>query len=72
MAANKEEINSFEREIDRIVTEKDFNVIEAITHYCASTGMEIDACTKLISKTLKTKITSEAQKLHLIKQRKRK
>jgi len=66
----KEEMKSFAIQIERIVREKELNYIEAITHYCDRTGVELEIATKLIDKPLKAKIARVASDLHLIRRHK--
>jgi hypothetical protein len=63
----KEEMKSFAIQIEKIVREKELNYIEAITHYCEKSGIEMEIATKLIDKPLKTKIARVASDLHLIR-----
>lgn len=67
MAPTKDEMMTFAIEIERLVHTGAFTYIEAITHYCVTTGLEIESASKLINQTLKAKIADEAGTLNLIK-----
>jgi hypothetical protein len=67
--ASKEEITKFSREIEKIVSETDYNHIEAIIEYCNKTGLEIEVASSLISTSLKSKIHYDAQRNNLLKEK---
>lgn len=67
MMPTKEEMKFFAGQIEKIVKEKELNYIEAITHYCERSGIEMEIATKLIDKQLKTKIARDAADLNLIR-----
>lgn len=62
----KEEMLNFAMNIEKIVKEKDLNYIDAITHFCDSNALEIEAITGLINHSLKAKIAMDAAGLNLI------
>ena len=58
----------FSKDIEHLVqTERDFNYIEAVCHYCEENDIEIEKVNKLISKPLKEKIKCEALTLNFMK-----
>lgn len=60
--------DKFAREIEMLVSQRDdLNYITAITEYCESNNIDIEAAPKLISKTLKEKIQGDAHKLNFLK-----
>ena len=63
----KEEIQNFEREIEKISSTFKMSPLEAIVQYCTITGLEPASCSKLISKSLKAKLSMEANRLNLLK-----
>lgn len=58
----KEEKNKFYKEIEKIVADSkgDLNWIEAITHYCQTTGMEVEVAATLVGDKLKKKLLEVA------------
>jgi hypothetical protein len=66
MMPTKDEMKSFAVEIENIVTETDYNYIEAIIEYCKNTGMEIEVASTLVNNNLKSKIENDAQDLNLL------
>lgn len=62
----KDEMLKFAMEIERIVSETDYNHIEAIVEYCKQTGMEIEVASSLVNSNLKEKIETDAQNLNLL------
>jgi hypothetical protein len=62
----KDEMLKFAMEIDRIVSETDYNHIEAIVEYCKQTGMEIEVASSLVNSNLKFKLETDAQDLNLL------
>jgi hypothetical protein len=62
----KDEMLKFAMEIDRIVSETDYNHIEAIVEYCKNTGMEIEVASTLVNSNLKFKLETDAQDLNLL------
>jgi hypothetical protein len=67
--ASKEEIMNFSKEIEKIVSETDYNHIEAIVEYCKLTGLEIEVASSLISPALKSKIHYDAQHNNMLKEK---
>jgi len=63
----KEEQKKFAFEIDSLVANTDYNYIEAIIQYCKQTGLEIEVASKLINKSLKKRIESDAMDNNLLK-----
>lgn len=63
----KDEQKKFAFAIDSMVANTDYNYIEAIIEYCKQTGLEIEMAAKLINKTLKKKIESDAMNNNLLK-----
>jgi hypothetical protein len=63
----KEEMAKFAREIDKIVSETDYNYIEAITLYCKQTGLEIEVAATLVNPNLKSKIQMDAMDNNMLK-----
>lgn len=62
----KDEKNSFSMNIESIVIRLDLTYIEAITHYCDETGLEVEIAATLLNETLKSKIECEAQSLRYL------
>lgn len=67
--ASKEEIMNFSNEIEKIVSETDYNHIEAIIEYCNKTGLEVEVASSLISSALKSKIHYDAQRNNMLKEK---
>jgi putative aminopeptidase FrvX len=63
----KDEQKKFAFAIDSMVANTDYNYIEAIIEYCKQTGLEVEMAAKLINKTLKKKIESDAMNNNLLK-----
>jgi hypothetical protein len=62
----KDEMFKFQQEIEILVTETDYNYLEAIVEYCNQTGMEIELASTLVNKDLKAKIAIEAENLNML------
>lgn len=62
----KDEKNSFSLNIESVVIELELSYIEAITHYCEETGLEVEVAATLLNETLKSKIEMEAQELRFL------
>jgi hypothetical protein len=62
----KDEMFKFQQEIESLVTETDYNYLEAIVEYCNQTGMEIELASTLVNKDLKAKIAIEAENLNML------
>jgi hypothetical protein len=63
----KEEMRKFSLAIEGMVSNTDFNYIEAIVEYCKDTGLEIEVAATLITSNLKGKIEEDAMNLNLLK-----
>ena len=63
----KEEMRKFYLAIEGMVSNTDFNYIEAIVEYCKDTGLEIEVAATLITSNLKGKIEEDAMNLNLLK-----
>ena len=63
----KDEMMRFAKEIDKLVSETDYNYIEAITEYCKKTGLEIEVAATLVNANLKSKIESDAMENNMLK-----
>ena len=57
----------FALEIEKIVSQEEFNFIDAICHYCESNNLEVESVTKLISKPLKERLKWDAIRLNFMK-----
>ncbi len=66
----KEEMKNFSVEIDRFVSERKINHIEAIIEYCSETGLEAEVAATLINLNLKSKIELLASDLNMLKVKK--
>lgn len=62
----KEEMLKFAKAIEKIVSETDYNHMEAIVEYCKDTGMEIELAATLVNSNLKSKLEADAQDLNLL------
>jgi putative aminopeptidase FrvX len=65
----KEEQKKFAFAIDSMVSNTDYNYIEAIVEYCKETGLEIEVAASLVNSHLKKKIESDAQDQNLLKEK---
>jgi hypothetical protein len=63
----KDEMMKFAKEIDKLVSETDYNYIEAIIEYCKKTGLEIEVASTLVNANLKAKIESDAVDFNMLK-----
>lgn len=63
----KEEINKFDKAIEALVANTDYNYIEAIIEYCKENNLEIEIAASLISPSLKSKIECDAMDNNLLK-----
>ena len=59
--------SKFSLEIEKIVSEENFNYIDAIVHYCELNSLEVESVTKLISKPLKERLKWDAIRLNFMK-----
>jgi hypothetical protein len=62
----KDEMFKFQQEIENLVSETDYNYMEAIVEYCNQTGMEIELASSLVNKDLKAKIAIDAENLNML------
>lgn len=60
------EIEDFSFKIMSLARENRLDYIDAILHYCESSGLEIEVAAKLITPSVKQQIESEALKFNLI------
>jgi hypothetical protein len=69
--ATKEEKAQFYKEIEKIIIETngELNWIEAVTHYCQKTGMEVEVASTLINDKLRKKIEEVAVSKNYLKKR---
>ena len=63
----RDEMAKFANEIDQLVSETDYNYIEAIVNYCKTTGLEIEVASTLVNANLKAKLESDAMDNNLLK-----
>ena len=63
----KDEMKKFSLAIEGMVSNTDYNYIEAIVEYCKTTGLEIEVAATLITSNLKGKIEEDAMNLNLLK-----
>jgi hypothetical protein len=66
----KEEMKNFSVEIDKFVSERNINHLEAIVEYCSETGLEMEVAATLINSNLKSKIELLASDLNMLKVKK--
>ena len=66
----KEEMKKFSLEIDRFVSERSINHLEAIVEYCTEPGLEMEVAATLINSNLKSKIELLASDLNMLKVKK--
>lgn len=62
----KEEMLKFAKAIEKLVSETDYNHMEAIVEYCKETGLEIELAASLVNSNLKSKIEADAQDLNMM------
>jgi hypothetical protein len=67
----RDEMAKFAKEIDQLVSETDYNYIEAIVNYCKTTGLEIEVASTLVNANLKAKLESDAMDNNLLKNKSR-
>jgi hypothetical protein len=67
--ATKDEMAKFAKAIDSLVSQTDYNYIEAIVEYCKTTGLEIEMAASLINANLKSKIESDALDNNMLKEK---
>lgn len=64
--ATREEKNNFCIMIEEMAIKMNLNIIDAITHYCEQSGLEVEVAATLINENLKSKIAAEAENLRFI------
>jgi hypothetical protein len=52
--------------IEEMASKMNLSLIDAITHYCEESGLEVEVAASLINENLKSKIEVEAQTLRFI------
>jgi len=62
----KDEKHNFSLAIENIVSQLQTSYIEATTHYCDQTGLEVEMAATLMDESLKAKIKVEAQQLRYL------
>jgi len=62
-------MSKFAKEIDKLVSETDYNYIEAVTEYCRKTGLEIEVAASLVNSNLKSKIQNDAMDNNMLKEK---
>ena len=62
----KSEIMDFEIIIDRIVTDKKINYIDAILNYCETNRIEVEVAAALTGRSLKNKLAVDAGSLNYL------
>lgn len=67
--ATKDEMAKFAKAIDSLVSQTDYNYIEAIVEYCKTTGLEIEMAASLINANLKSKIENDALDNNMLKEK---
>jgi hypothetical protein len=67
----KDEKNQFYKEIEKVVSETkgELDWMEAISHYCNKTGMEIEVAATLINEKLKKRLEEVAVRKNLLKKK---
>jgi len=63
----KQEVKEFSDLIEKLNGELRTGYMDAITHHCEETGLEIEVAATLITPSLKSKIREEAQEINLLK-----
>ena len=66
LMATKEEKYNFSIQIEMLAAKLQISYIEAITHHCEETGLEIEMAATMINESLKSKIEGEAQQLRYL------
>lgn len=66
LMATKDEKHNFSLQIEMLAVKLNVSYIEAITHHCEMTGLEIEMAATMINESLKSKIQSEAQELRYL------
>jgi len=65
----KDEMSKFAKEIDKLVSETDYNYVEAVAEYCKRTGLEIEVAATLVNSNLKAKIQNDAIDNNMLKEK---
>jgi len=67
--SNIKSSSDFVKEIDRLVTTKNLNFVDAVIHYCETHNIEVETAASLVkqSTVLKSKIQMEAENLNLMR-----
>ena len=60
---------TFELEIEKIIKNYEMSHMQAVLHYCETNDIDPSSINRLISKTLKEKIESEARDLNFFPKR---
>ena len=63
---------TFELEIEQIIKNYEMSHMQAVLHYCETNDIDPSSINRLISKTLKEKIESEARDLNFFPKRSKK
>lgn len=66
LMATKEEKHNFSLQIEILAEKLKVSYIEAITHHCEETGLEVELAATLLNESLKSKIEDEAQNLRYL------
>lgn len=64
--ATREEKNNFCLMIEEMAQKMNLTLIDAITHYCEESGLEVEVAATLVNENLKSKIAAEAENLRFI------
>lgn len=61
-------IKDFQQEIEQLIQEKRLSFMDAVLHYCETTGMEVETAGTLIksSAKMKARIQIDAEQLHFL------
>lgn len=65
----KDEMAKFAKAIDGLVSNTDYNYIEAIVEYCKETGLEIEVAASLVNANLKSKLENDAMDNNMLKEK---
>ena len=69
MMPTKDEMATFAKAIEELVSKTDYNYIEAIVEHCKTTGLEIEVAATLINSNLKSKIEINAMDHNMLKEK---
>jgi len=67
MMPTKEEMTKFSKAIESLVSNTDYDYIEAIIEYCRESGLEIEVAASLCNSNLKSKLENNAIDKNLFK-----